>query len=106
MVKDAKGETHLHITQDGRVTRLVRGYHWDKDLPPAELPPAVKTALLRVRPDAEVLEVELGHHHDRLVYEIEIKGGEGEHDDVEIYISAEGEVLKIEDEKHHEHHHD
>ena len=61
----------------------------------------VKAALEKVRPGAEILEVNLGHHHDQRVYEIEIKGAPNTED--EVFISETGEVVKIENEHHHDH---
>jgi len=104
-VKSAEGVAHVHVTASGRVTRVVTGFRADHDVPADQLPGPVKDALLKLRPNAQILEVELGHHHDQLVYEIQIAAPHGEE---EIYISSSGEVVKLEgdDHRHHERHHD
>jgi hypothetical protein len=92
------------VTASGRVTRVVTGFRADHDVPADQLPGPVKDALLKLRPNAQILEVEMGHHHDQLVYEIQIAAPHGEE---EIYISGSGEVVKLEAEHHQrEHHHD
>jgi uncharacterized membrane protein YkoI len=95
-VKDGEAQVHLHVTAEGTVTWLARDYSWDDDIPIEQIPPVVKEALLKVRPNAEILEAETGHHHGKLVYEIEIKGA-GK-DDEEIHINEAGEVVKIKSE--------
>ena len=103
-VKGAEGVAHVHVTASGRVTRIAAGFRADHDIPADQLPGAVKEALLKLRPAAQILEIEMGHHHDQLVYEIQIAAPHGEE---EIYISSSGEVVKLEGEHHqHEHHHD
>lgn len=104
-VKGPGGIVHLHVTASGRVTRVAPGFRGDHDIPADQLPGPVKAALQKVRPNAEILEVELGHHHDQLVYEIQIAVPNGED---EIYISDTGDIVKLEAENHHErkHHHD
>jgi uncharacterized membrane protein YkoI len=95
-VKDGDTRVHLHVTADGKVTWLARDYAWDNDVAIEQIPPVVKEALLKLRPNAEILEAETGHHHGKLVYEIEIKGA-GK-DDEEIHINEAGEVVKIKSE--------
>ncbi len=94
-VRDGKGMIHLHVTEAGKITRLTRDYRWEKSIPFEEVPPAVKATLQKIRPDAKILEVDLGRHHDRIVYEIEIRTGTRVE---ELVITEGGDLLKLEEE--------
>ena len=94
---------HLRATSAGEITYLVDGFQVEDIVPADRMPQRISDKLREIRPNARVLEVEMGRHHDRLVYEITIANGDR---DEEIYITESGEVVKVE-EKHdeHEHHH-
>ena len=92
-MKDAKGPLHLHVSADGHVTRLVTGHLSDHDVALDEIPEPVKAEIQRVRPGAEIIEVELGRHHGCRVYEIEIRNGKRQE---ELCITETGDLLKLE----------
>ena len=83
----------VHVTADGKVMRLAPGFQWENDLTLDRVPQAVKDAVAKFRPDAEILEVALGHQNDRLVYEVDIADGRA----VEaVFVSEKGEAVKLE----------
>ena len=97
-VKDKDGGVvHIRVTAEGNVTRLVPGFQWENNLTLDQVPQEVKDAVAKSRPNAKILEVDIGHHHDVLVYEVDIAEGET----VEtLDISSKGEVMKLE--RHHD----
>jgi uncharacterized membrane protein YkoI len=93
-VKDKDGGViHIRVTPEGKVTRLLPGFQWENSLTMDQVPQEVKDAVAKSRPNAKILEVDIGHHHDLLVYEVDIAEGEN----VEtLDISSKGEIMKLE----------
>jgi uncharacterized membrane protein YkoI len=91
---------HVRVTPDGTVTRLDRGFPGENDVTMDQVPQAVKDAVAKLRPNAKILEVSIGTHDDRLVYEVLIGEGEPVY---ELYVTEKGEVTKV-DKKFFIHH--
>ena len=94
---------YLRVTPAGDITYFLNGFQVEDIVPADRMPRRISDRLREVRPNARVLEVEMGRHHDRSVYEITIANGDSVE---EIYITESGEVLKREEKRYeHDHHH-
>lgn len=88
--------SHIHVTVDGKVTRLLKGFMREGPFPTDKLPTAVLKTLKKLRPEPKILEVEVGRYgHNRFLYKIRVKSEEGGAE--EFFITRDGEEIKAED---------